>query len=79
MANEIISKENELVAIESTNKDYGSIRTISINGETWLCGLDACKVLGYTDITKTIKYHVKKLTGKNSRSVLKPKKRNGLH
>ena len=59
MPNEIISKENELVAVESTSKDYGSIRTILINGETWLCGLDACKVLGYTDITKTIKYHVK--------------------
>ena len=60
MANELIkANQNEIIAVDNFNKDFGLVRTITLNGETWLCGLDICELLGYSNNLTTIKYHVK--------------------
>ena len=41
-----------------TNSDFGSIRTIEIDGEPWFVGKDVTKILGYTNANKAIKDHV---------------------
>lgn len=40
------------------NDDFGNIRGIEINGESWLVGKDVAEVLGYARPTKAIQDHV---------------------
>ena len=40
------------------NEDFGSVRTVSINGEPWLVGKDIALMLGYSNPHKTIRDHV---------------------
>ncbi len=59
MANELIkTNQNEIVAVDNFNKDFGLVRTILLNGETWLCGKDICEMLGYLDPRSAINRHV---------------------
>ncbi|MDE6501577.1 MAG: DUF3486 family protein [Ruminococcus sp.] len=39
------------------HEEFGEIRTIEIDGATWFCGLDVCKVLGYVRARDAIKQH----------------------
>ncbi|MDE6678020.1 MAG: toprim domain-containing protein [Ruminococcus sp.] len=39
------------------NKEFGRIRTVIIDGETWFCGRDVCNALGYTNSRKALKDH----------------------
>lgn len=63
MNNLIKTQENQL---ESTNdvvtSPFGEPRRQYQNGEFWMCGQDACRILGYKDYAKRtsyiIKYHV---------------------
>lgn len=41
-----------------TNSDFGSIRTIEIDGEPWFVGKDIAESLGYTDAAKAVRVHV---------------------
>lgn len=41
-----------------SNKDFGEIRTLKINGEPWFVGKDATELLGYTNPSKALKDHV---------------------
>lgn len=41
-----------------SNEDFGSIRTLEINGEPWFVGKDVARALGYKDTVNTLKYHV---------------------
>ena len=54
------------------NKEFGSIRTMSISGEIWFVGKDVAMVLGYSDTNKAVSMHVddedKKLNDKTSLS-----------
>ena len=47
---------NELKIFE--NPEFGSIRTLEINGEPWFVGKDVAEVLGYSDTSKAIRVHV---------------------
>lgn len=49
MANEIKIFENE---------EFGSVRTMKINGEPWFVGKDVAEILGYVDTNKAIAMHV---------------------
>lgn len=40
------------------NAEFGSVRTMTINGEPWFVGKDVAMVLGYTNPTKAIRVHV---------------------
>ncbi|WP_296792917.1 BRO family protein [Ruminococcus sp.] len=40
------------------NEDFGSVRTVSINGEPWLVGKDIALMLGYSNPHKAIRDHV---------------------
>ena len=40
------------------NPEFGSIRTVEINGEAWLAGKDVAAALGYADTNKAIAMHV---------------------
>ena len=40
------------------NEEFGSVRTVSINGEPWLVGKDIAIMLGYTNPHKAIRDHV---------------------
>lgn len=60
MANELIkTNQNEIIAVDNYNPNFGNIRNIIVDEEVWLCGLDVCDVLGYADAPKILKYHVK--------------------
>ncbi len=41
-----------------TNTNFGSIRTLSIDGEPWFVGKDVAEILGYHDTAKAIRVHV---------------------
>lgn len=41
-----------------SNKDFGEIRTLKINGEPWFVGKDVTELLGYTNPSKALKDHV---------------------
>ena len=41
-----------------SNDNFGNIRGIEINREAWLVGGDVAKVLGYSNVSKTISDHV---------------------
>ena len=47
---------NELVVFD--NPEFGSIRTIELNGEPWLVGKDVANVLGYSNSQKAIRDHI---------------------
>ena len=60
MANELIkTNSNVIEAADNYNPNFGNIRSIIVDEEVWLCGLDVCDVLGYADAPKILKYHVK--------------------
>ena len=40
------------------NQEFGSIRTVIINGEPWFVGKDVAMALGYKDTAKAIKAHI---------------------
>ena len=40
------------------NPEFGSIRTLNINGEPWFVGKDVAEVLGYSNPQKAIRDHV---------------------
>ncbi len=40
------------------NKDFGSIRTVEIDGEPWFVGKDVATALGYIETAKAIRTHV---------------------
>lgn len=41
-----------------SNEEFGSIRTVEINGEFWLVGKDVAQVLGYKNPQEAIRNHV---------------------
>lgn len=47
---------NELKIFE--NREFGSVRTVEIDGEPWLVGKDVAEILGYTDTYGALKKHV---------------------
>ena len=47
---------NEIMTF--VNEEFGSVRTVSINGEPWLVGKDIALMLGYSNPHKAIKDHV---------------------
>lgn len=47
---------NELMIFE--NPEFGSIRSVEIDGEPWLVGKDVAQALGYTNPQKAIRDHV---------------------
>jgi len=47
---------NELMIFENPN--FGSIRSVKIDGEPWLVGKDVAQALGYTNPQKAIRDHV---------------------
>lgn len=55
-----------------TNDQFGSIRTLEIDGEPWFVGKDVADVLGYADTNKAVAMHVdeedKRLNDKTSSS-----------
>lgn len=46
---------NELKAFN--NPDFGTIRTLGMNGEPWFVGKDVAEVLGYSDTAQAIRRH----------------------
>lgn len=40
------------------NEEFGSIRTLEIDGEPWFVGKDVADILGYTNTPKAIRDHV---------------------
>lgn len=40
------------------NPEFGSVRTVCINGEPWLVGKDVAEILGYKETAKAIRTHV---------------------
>ena len=47
---------NELIIFE--NPEFGSIRTVELDGEPWLVGKDVAEALGYTNPQKAVRDHV---------------------
>ncbi len=47
---------NELKVFESP--EFGSVRTVEIDGEPWLVGKDVAEILGYADAYGAMKKHV---------------------
>ena len=41
-----------------TSEEFGSVRSLEIDGEPWFVGKDVTKILGYTNANKAIKDHV---------------------
>lgn len=50
------SSENQMQVFQ--NEEFGSIRTIEINGEPWFVGKDVATALGYADAFGALKKHV---------------------
>lgn len=48
---------NEIVKVFE-NKEFGRVRTMSVDGEPWFIGKDVAEVLGYTNPTKAMQDHV---------------------
>lgn len=48
--------KNELIAFE--NPEFGTIRTLTINGEVWFVGKDVATALGYSDTDQALRRHV---------------------
>ena len=47
---------NEMMVFN--NPEFGSVRTVCIDGEPWLLGKDIAEILGYTNTAKAIRDHV---------------------
>lgn len=47
---------NEIMIFE--NNEFGSVRSVEIDGEAWLVGKDVAQALGYSDTDKAIRTHV---------------------
>lgn len=47
---------NDLTICESS--EFGSIRTVEMDGEPWLVGKDVAQALGYTDTDQALRRHV---------------------
>lgn len=56
MANATVTNETQLQIFN--NADFGSIRTLDINGEPWLVGKDVAEALGYSNSRKALIDHV---------------------
>lgn len=56
MANATVTNETQLQIFN--NADFGSIRTLDINGEPWLVGKDVAGALGYSNSRKALIDHV---------------------
>lgn len=48
--------ENEMQIFE--HQDFGQVRTIEQNGQTWFVGKDIANILGYTNASKALNDHV---------------------
>ncbi len=40
------------------NDEFGSIRTLEVDGEPWFVGKDVAEILGYTNSSKALADHV---------------------
>lgn len=47
---------NDLQIFE--NEEFGKVRTITIDGESWFVGKDVATALGYKDTSDALKRHV---------------------
>lgn len=47
---------NELMMFQ--NPEFGTVRTVEVNGEPWLVGKDVAQALGYKDTVNALKSHV---------------------
>ena len=47
---------NEIKVFESS--EFGSVRTVEINGEPWFVGKDVAEMLGYSNTAKAVREHV---------------------
>ena len=47
---------NDLIVF--TNEQFGRVRAVEINGESWLVGKDVVQILGYADVTHAVLDHV---------------------
>ena len=56
MANATVTNGTQLQIFN--NADFGSIRTLDINGEPWLVGKDVAEALGYSNSRKALIDHV---------------------
>ena len=56
MTNTTVTNETQLQIFN--NADFGSIRTLDINGEPWLVGKDVAEALGYQNASKALTDHV---------------------
>lgn len=41
-----------------TNEEFGSVRTIVVNGDPWIVGKDVAEKLGYSNASKAVSVHV---------------------
>jgi len=48
--------QNTLQVFE--NKEFGTVRTVSIDGEPWFVGKDVANALGYANVSKAVAAHV---------------------
>ena len=56
MSNTTVTNETQLQIFN--NAEFGSIRTLDINGEPWLVGKDVAEALGYQNASKALTDHV---------------------
>lgn len=40
------------------NEEFGSVRTVEVDGEIWFVGKDVAEVLGYSNSSKAVLSHV---------------------
>lgn len=64
---------NKIVIFE--NEEFGKIRTVCIDGEPWLVGIDVSRILGYSNASKAVRVHV---DDEDKKSVMLPNAQNGL-
>lgn len=55
---------NELQIFE--NKEFGSVRTLEVNGKPYFCGSDVASALGYSNPRKAISDHCKGVTKRDT-------------
>lgn len=59
------------------NKEFGDVRTVTIDGEPWFVGKDVAEILGYADPNKAIAMHVDEDDKLNDKSALSLGQRGG--
>ena len=64
---------NKIVIFE--NEEFGKVRTVCIDGEPWLVGIDVSRILGYSNASKAVRVHV---DDEDKKSVMLPNAQNGL-